>query len=303
MRITPQPPVAASTQIAPSSNLCVALCVAKLMSFFKPDKFLSGKSHIFLQGHKFLGRKPRFSSPSRRSPPDHPQFLPPFPRLTVLPRNSTIREIHHTKEVRMMRFTRFGFVAAVLGLATVAAWGQMSIEPPAPAATEPSPAPAALPPVAVPPTTEPASTQPSAQNVLEGLLKDKPTSTVPDVAPTGLSASRTAQPPVTESAPTTPKTNRVREGEFIWNRVGRLEKDEKTGSWFFAFEADGQNMQDPPMTLIPSRLLGAMEGASTEGTQPTRFKVSGEVTEYNGKNYLWVQHMEILRELNKGIGG
>jgi hypothetical protein len=203
----------------------------------------------------------------------------------------------------MMRFTRFGFVAAVLGLATVAAWGQMSIEPPAPAATEPSPAPAALPPVAVPPTTEPASTQPSAQNVLEGLLKDKPTSTVPDVAPTGLSASRTAQPPVTESAPTTPKTNRVREGEFIWNRVGRLEKDEKTGSWFFAFEADGQNMQDPPMTLIPSRLLGAMEGASTEGTQPTRFKVSGEVTEYNGKNYLWVQHMEILRELNKGIGG
>ncbi len=204
----------------------------------------------------------------------------------------------------MMRLRTVGLAAMVLGLSTAGAWGQMSIEPPTPATTQPSTpaAPVAAPPSA-PATTAPASTMPSAQKVLEGLLKDKPTATVPDAAPTPITANRTAQPLVPEAAPNTPKTARVREGEFVWNRVGRLEKDEKTGSWFFAFEADGQNMQDPPMILIPSRLLATMESASVSGTLPTRFKVSGEVTEYSGKNYLWVQHMEILRDLNKGIGG
>ena len=87
------------------------------------------------------------------------------------------------------------------------------------------------------------------------------------------------------------------------NKTGRLVKDEKTGAWIFSFESDGKNMKDPPMTLIPSRLLKVMEDSSGGGTQPMRFKVSGLVTEYGQKNYLWVQRLEILRELNKGIGG
>jgi len=192
--------------------------------------------------------------------------------------------------------------AVVVGLSAAAVLGQMSIEPPAPTTDTSSPAtqPSA------PPAT--ATTVPSASNVLEGLLKDKPdngaaTTTPPTVTGGDTPAAVSGVAEVAPTASTTGKANRIREGEFIWNRTGRLAKDEKTGNWYFSFESDGKNMQDPPMDLIPSKFLMAMEDASGAGTQPLRFKVSGQVTEYRGKNYLWVQHMEILRDLNKGIGG
>ena len=47
----------------------------------------------------------------------------------------------------------------------------------------------------------------------------------------------------------------------------------------------------------------AMQKASANGTQPTKFRVSGEVTEYEGKNYLYVKDQRIVQDLNQGIGG
>ena len=192
--------------------------------------------------------------------------------------------------------------AILLGVCTAATLGQMSIDAPAPTAP---PAPATQPIAAEAPAPAPAAA-PSAANVLEGLLKDKSdtansgNTSVP--MPTG-GVDATANPALPNVAPAGTKTNRIREGEFIGNRTGRLGKDEKTGNWYFTFESDGKDMRDPPMQLIPSKFLMAMEAASAEGTQPMRFKVDGQVTEYQGKNFLWVQHMEILKDLNKGIGG
>ncbi len=216
--------------------------------------------------------------------------------------------IHLMKELRMMRLIRIAMVAAVTAIPVVGAFAQMSIEPPSPASTQPNCAGDRARRCRLRiDSTGRRLEQPVRANVLEGLLKDKPqtASDAPaDETPVNQGiAIRTAEPAVPNVAPNAPKTNRVREGEFVWNRTGRLVRDEKSASWFFAFDADGKNMKDPPMGLIPSRLLKVMEDASSEGSQPMRFKVSGEVTEYAGKNYLWVQHMEIMRNLNKGIGG
>lgn len=208
----------------------------------------------------------------------------------------------------MMRLKR-AVTAAVIGLATATAAAQMSMDAPAPAPdTQPAPseaaAPAPAPAAPAPAQTAPA--QPSAANVLENLLKDKPGSSsnngtaVP--APQG-GADATAVPALPNVTPAPTTTNRIREGQFIWQRTGHLAKDEKTGNWYFTFDSDGKNMQDPPMQLIPSKFLMAMEDATSNGTQPLRFRVSGQVTEYRGKNYLWVQQMEILRDVNKGLGG
>ena len=83
------------------------------------------------------------------------------------------------------------------------------------------------------------------------------------------------------------------------SRVGRLVKDDKTGQWMFAFEADGKDMRDPPMGLVPCRYLEAMERLSDDGKKPVKFRVSGEVTEYHDKNFLYVQFMQVVRDLNQ----
>jgi len=200
-----------------------------------------------------------------------------------------------------MKRMKRAIAAATLGLATAAGFGQMSMDAPAP---ETAPAPATPP---APATQPAAATAPSAANVLENLLKEKPGSGVSSgntaVPPPPGGVTSTAVPALPNVTPAASSTSRVREGQFIWQRTGRLAKDEKTGNWYFAFDADGNNMQDPPMQLIPSKFLMALEDATANGTQALRFKVSGQVTEYRGKNYLWVQQMEILRDVNKGIGG
>jgi hypothetical protein len=207
----------------------------------------------------------------------------------------------------MMRIKRAA-AAMVLGMAAATAVGQMSMDAPPPApATQPA-APEAAPPPA--PAAAPAQTAPAAApspaNVLEGLLKDKPESNSNSgrpVPPPPGGVDATAVPALPNVTPSTTTTDRKREGQMIYGMTGRLAKDEKSGNWYFTFDSDGKTMQDPPMQLIPSKFLMAMEDATANGTQPLRFRVTGQVTEYRGRNYLWVQQMEILRDVNKGIGG
>lgn len=160
--------------------------------------------------------------------------------------------------------------------------GPSMIAPP-PAVTAPTPAP-----------TTPAATQ-SAESVLQNLLHPAPA--VPSAAL--ISVNPTVVPPVPGVAPAQPPVVRLREGQNVYNRIGRLVRDEKTQQWLFAFESDGQEMKDPPISLIPSKMLEAMEDASAKGTKPLRFKISGEITEYHGKNYLHIRFMQTVRDLNQ----
>lgn len=167
--------------------------------------------------------------------------------------------------------------------------GPTLLPPPPPPAT----APAVQPPAPATAPTAAATTQPSPETVLQNLLHAAPAA----VAVPAKSGSVIVAPP--EGAAPHPKVALLREGDNIAGRIGRLIKDEKTGQWMFAFEADGKEMRDPPMGVVPSRYLEVMEKLSEDGKQSIKFKVSGEVTEYRGKNYLYVHFVQVERELNK----
>lgn len=143
-------------------------------------------------------------------------------------------------------------------------------------------------------TTEPASTAPSAESMLENLLHTPPAGATTVRPPT--SGSPVVTPVVPGVAPNQPEVKRITEGQFLWNRVGRLVKDEKNGEWLFAFEADGEQLKDPPMVIVPSRMLQAMEEATDNGTKSLRFKISGQVLEYRGSNHIWIQRLQLVRD-------
>jgi len=95
----------------------------------------------------------------------------------------------------------------------------------------------------------------------------------------------------------------VIEGQLIEQRVGRFVKDPRTGSEIIVFDGDGKRMLDQPMGLIPCRYLAVMEDASEYGLKPVKFKVSGVVTQYRGKNFLLLKSVTVVREIHSGIGG
>jgi hypothetical protein len=201
----------------------------------------------------------------------------------------------------MLRMTKLSrcFVGALLvvgpGLVALA-----QVAPPPETVTPAAPSPAAT--RTAPATTTPASTLPSAQSVLENLLNERPAAPVAGTATT-TPANPALTPAVEASAPNEPKVNRIPEGRMLWNRIGRLSKDDKTGTFVFTFDADGQKMADPPIAVLPSHLLMSMEEASDKGTKPVKFKITGEVTEYRGKNFLYIKNMQAVRDMNQGIGG
>lgn len=159
-------------------------------------------------------------------------------------------------------------------------------------ATQPAPA-ATAPGVVLTPT----ASAPSPQAIIDKLLDTHNTSATPVLPATNSSPMAVAVAPAV--APNPPATTRLREGQFVWSRVGRLVKVEKTNDWVFAFESDGKEMKDPPMGLLPCKMLEAMQNNSGQGKISVRFRVSGQVTEYQGKNYLLVTYMQVVRDLNQ----
>jgi hypothetical protein len=204
----------------------------------------------------------------------------------------------------MIRNARFIVAAALLAGPSLIALAQVSISPPAPgpATTQAAPAAPHVAPTTRAAASAPADTLPSAQSVLQGLINN-PEAIAPPPPPPSPAATNPALTPTMEAvAPNTPSTNRLHEGQIIQDRVGRLVPDEKTGTYIIEFDADGKGMADPPMGLLPSRMLASMEDASAKGTKPVKFKVTGEVTEYRGKNYLLVMSMQAIADYNQGIG-
>jgi len=104
-------------------------------------------------------------------------------------------------------------------------------------------------------------------------------------------------------APNAPAGAGPREGQSIYNRVGRLVRDEKSGTEMFVLDSDGRQMYDPPMGLIPCRNLAVIEDATDHGARQTKFRVSGEVTQYRGKSYIYLKFVQAVRDLNQGLGG
>lgn len=142
-------------------------------------------------------------------------------------------------------------------------------------------------PAATVPTTQPADpglSRSSAQNRLDQMLRAKPGSVRPlQPVPEDDQKARSVKKLESESVDLLLK----REGDLITDRVGRLQK---TGTgWDLHFESDGRALNDPPMGLLPNSNLARMEAAAERSGQDLRFRVTGMVTTYHGRNYLLVE--------------
>jgi hypothetical protein len=87
-----------------------------------------------------------------------------------------------------------------------------------------------------------------------------------------------------------------REGEYINGRIARLTRSPDGQSWELTFDADGRGMQDPPMGILPSLQLMKMENAVNSTNRDLRFRVSGQVTEYKGRNYILLETVTVPPE-------
>jgi hypothetical protein len=97
-------------------------------------------------------------------------------------------------------------------------------------------------------------------------------------------------------APAAPSLTVLREGTFLVDRTGRLTRGPDGQSWEFAFDSDARAMQDPPVVILPNLKLMAMEQAVKSANRDLRFRITGMVTEYSGRNYVLLEKVLVLPE-------
>lgn len=125
----------------------------------------------------------------------------------------------------------------------------------------------------VQPKSEPPA-QPTAEDVLRSLRHRQP---VNDVIPPGSRAARDAV--ASNTTPT--KRLLMPEGLSVVGRTGRLSREGQW--WIFAFDDDASH---PPMKLLPNANLELMVGTLRGASAPIRFSVTGELTLFEGENFL-----------------
>jgi hypothetical protein len=98
-------------------------------------------------------------------------------------------------------------------------------------------------------------------------------------------------------APSAPVVNVLREGTFLVDRIGRLSRTADGSQAEFVFESDGTAMQDPPLVITPNLKLQQMEDAVSTAIKDPRFRVSGTLTEYRGRNYILLDKVVVVPDI------
>jgi hypothetical protein len=149
------------------------------------------------------------------------------------------------------------------------------------------------------PTTSKSAKELSAEEMLSQMLKppqqtgNRPLAPLPQAA-TGGPDKKSGAGAV---APAAPVVSVLREGSFLVDRVGRLSRSADGSQAEFAFDSDGTALQDPPVVIIPNLKLMQMEDAVTNAIKDPRFRVSGMVTEYRGRNYILLEKVVVVPEI------
>src|SRR2546421_2771517 len=81
----------------------------------------------------------------------------------------------------------------------------------------------------------------------------------------------------------------AREGTMLLDRVGRLTRGADGRTFEFTLDSDGRSLSDPPLVLLPNRRLSDLEDVFNNSYRDIKLRVSGEITEYRGRNYLLLQ--------------
>lgn len=85
---------------------------------------------------------------------------------------------------------------------------------------------------------------------------------------------------------TKPKEGLLREGTYLVSRAARVSRSETGGEWIATFESDSDGHQDPPMILLPCRLLERIVAATQSEGDAAAMTLSGQVYVYRDANYL-----------------
>ena len=160
-------------------------------------------------------------------------------------------------------------------------------------------------PTARPPATRPASqpaTQPadpramSSDQLLGQMLRPGPGGQPRPLQPIvdAPAVDRTSGPGAVK--PQAPAVATMREGTYLPERVGRLAKSADGSRAEFVFESDGQAMKDPPLIIHPNLKLMMMENMVAGSNKDLRFRVSGVITEYRGRNYILIEKVTVPPE-------
>ena len=98
-------------------------------------------------------------------------------------------------------------------------------------------------------------------------------------------------------APNAPQITVLREGSYVVDRLGRLRPSPDGQQMEFAFESDGRTLQDPPLIILPNLKLMAMERAAEAlRDRDVRFRITGMLTEYKGRNYVLLDKVVVVPE-------
>jgi hypothetical protein len=84
----------------------------------------------------------------------------------------------------------------------------------------------------------------------------------------------------------------------IFDRACRLSPGAEGEQQQLTLEADGAALQDPPLLALPNLKLAALEGAAGEH-HDTRFRVTGLITEYRGRNYILLQKVVVMADSDR----
>jgi hypothetical protein len=139
------------------------------------------------------------------------------------------------------------------------------------------------------------TTAPTTQSTYDRLLGSEPTLAERPLQPTPRKTTD-ASTGIGAMAPGAPQLPTKREGTFIIDRMGRLSRSADGQNWEFTFDADGQALQDPPMKVLPNLKLMVMEEAIDSGGTDLRFRVSGSLTEYRGRNYILLEKVIVAQD-------
>lgn len=145
------------------------------------------------------------------------------------------------------------------------------------------------------PTSQPTTRQTAYDRLLGNTADiDRVDRPIAPVSPQQMTDSSTGANAI---APAAPQLSTRREGSFLERTIGRLTKsNDAGGGWELTIESDGQALQDPPLKLLPNLKLMAMEQQRETLNRDVRFRVSGTITEYRGRNYLLVEEVVVVRD-------
>ncbi len=123
---------------------------------------------------------------------------------------------------------------------------------------------------------DPSKAETPVEDVLAALQQQAPAETAMPLLPAPL-----GEPPARSA---TVRREAMPDGAMLVHRPGRIIRQ---GDWWsFTFESDRPDHPEPPMRLLPCQSVELMLRASERGNVGLVFLISGEVTLFDGENYL-----------------